>query len=84
MAIIQSISGNLAKESLSQLYVVELVFALVHVPHQLDVVDVEAEHLRDASEVLQLNLAGLFFIDDHAEFHGLLDLFPLLVFASLR
>ena len=44
----------------------------------------QAKHLRNSGEVLQLNLALLFFINDHAELHGLLDLLPRLVFSRYR
>ena len=35
--------------------------------------------MRNAGEILQLDLASLLLIDDHAELHGLLDLFALLL-----
>ena len=47
--------------------------------HKVDVVDMEAEHLRNPREVLHLDFARSLLVDDHAELNGLLDLLPILV-----
>ena len=54
--------------------VVDCVAALVSVPHQRHVVNLQAAHLRDPHEVAYVHFARALFVDDKEQVECLLDI----------